>query len=148
MNVKQRIDLLVRLGEYMKSDAEAWQQAKHRAYLQNKWFVPEFIDTAVDNIVKEFLQRSTLEQLIKHYGVDGTATTDVKNIGVVMADNIPLVGFHDFVCVFISGNRLMVKLSSKDEVLLKHLVKQMIEWDSEVASLIIFAEVLKKCDAY
>src|SRR5947208_15446880 len=114
MNVKQRIDLLVRLGEYMKSDAEAWQQAKHMAYLQNKWFIPGFIDTAVDNIVKEFLQRNILEQLVKQYAVKDTAS-NVKTVGVVMAGNIPLVGFHDFVCVFISSNKLKIKPSSKDE---------------------------------
>jgi hypothetical protein len=147
MNVKQRIDLLVRLGEYMKSNAEAWQQAKHTAYLQNKWFIPEFINTAVDNIVKEFLQRDTLEQLVKQYAVEDT-TSAIKTIGVVMAGNIPLVGFHDFICVFLSGNKLMIKPSSKDEVLLKHLANKLIEWDNEVASLIIFAEVLKNCDAY
>jgi hypothetical protein len=147
MNVKQRIDLLVRLGEFMQSDTAAWQQAKHMAYLQNKWFIPEFIDTAVYNIVKEFLQRDILEQLVKQYAVEDT-TSDVKTIGVVMAGNLPLVGFHDFVCVFISGNKLVIKPSSKDEVLLKHLVSKLTEWDSEVASLVIFAEVLKNCDAY
>src|SRR3954452_10136330 len=106
MNVKQRIDLLVRLGEFMLSDTAAWQQAKQLAYLQNKWFIPEFIDTAVDNIVKEFLQRDILEQLVSKYHVEDSPT-NIKTVGVVMAGNIPLVGFHDFICVFISGHKLM-----------------------------------------
>jgi len=147
MNVKQRIDLLVRLGEYMQRDKEAWQQAKQLAYLWNKWFIPEFIDTAVDNIVKEFLKKDKLERFVQQYHVEDTAT-NVKTIGVVMAGNIPLVGFHDFISVFISGNKLMIKPSSKDDVLLKHLVNKLIEWDSEVAQVVIFAEVLKNCDAY
>src|SRR4051812_27143086 len=119
MNVKQRIDLLVRLGEYMLSNTAAWQQTKQLAYLRNKWFIPEFIDTAVDNIVKEFLQRDILEGLVQQYNV-GDAAINVKTIGVVMAGNIPLVGFHDFISVFITGNKLVIKPSSKDEVLLKH----------------------------
>jgi hypothetical protein len=147
MNVKQRIDLLVRLGEYMERDTAVWQQTKQLAYLQNKWFIPEFIDTAVDNIVKEFLQRDILEQLVNKYHVEDN-TADAKTVGVVMAGNIPMVGFHDFICVFISGNKLMIKPSSKDAVLLRHLINQLIEWESEVAQVIAFAEVLKNCDAY
>ncbi|TKK65707.1 acyl-CoA reductase [Ilyomonas limi] len=147
MNVEQRIDLLVRLGKYMQSDAPAWQQAKHMAYLHNKWFIPEFIDTAVDNIVKAFLQKDILEDLVQQYDVKDMAT-HIKTVGIVMAGNLPLVGFHDFICVFISGNKLMMKLSSKDEVLLRHVADQLIEWNSEVASVITFAEMLKNCDAY
>src|SRR4051812_42643742 len=147
MNVKQRIDLLVQLGDYMQGDTEAWQQTKQLAYLQNKWFIPEFIDTAVDNIVKAFLQKDILDGLVQQYNMEDPAT-NVKTVGVVMAGNIPMVGFHDFICVFISGNKLMIKPSSKDEVLLKHLINKLIEWDNEVAQVIIFAEVLKHCDAY
>ena len=147
MNVEQRIHLLVRLGEYMKGNSAAWQEAKELAYLRNKWFIPEFINTAVDNIVKAFLQQDILEQLVQQYGVKEDVD-NVKTVGVVMAGNIPLVGFHDFICVFISGNHLMIKPSSKDEVLLRHLVDTLIEWNSEVAPVITFAEVLKGCDAY
>lgn len=147
MNVEQRIHLLVRLGEYMKSDATAWQQAKQMAYLRNKWFIPEFIDIAVDNIIKEFLQKDILEGLIRQYNVED-APANIKTIGVVMAGNIPLVGFHDFVCVFITGNKLMIKPSTKDEVLLRHLIDKLIEWNGETAAIISFAEVLKNCDAY
>lgn len=147
MNVEQRIDLLVRLGEYMQSDAPTWQQTKQLAYLHNKWFIPEFINIAVDNIVKEFLQREILEKWAQQYRIEDAAT-NMKTVGVVMAGNIPLVGFHDFVCVFISGNKMMIKPSSKDEVLLRHLVNQLTEWNSEVASVITFADVLRGCDAY
>jgi hypothetical protein len=65
-----------------------------------------------------------------------------------MAGNIPLVGFHDFLCVFLSGHLAFIKPSSKDDVLIKHLVNKMAEWNSEVNSLVQFAEMLKGCDAY
>ncbi len=65
-----------------------------------------------------------------------------------MAGNIPLVGFHDFLCVFISGHRSLIKPSSKDEVLIKHLAGKMIEWSPDLAKNIAFAELLKNCDAY
>jgi hypothetical protein len=65
-----------------------------------------------------------------------------------MAGNIPLVGFHDFLCVFVSGHKQMIKLSSKDDVLLKHLVTKMIEWNPAVAERVQFNSMLKDCDAY
>ena len=48
-----------------------------------------------------------------------------------MAGNIPLVGFHDFLCVFISGHKAIIKASSKDEVLIKHLAQKLIEWNNK-----------------
>ncbi len=65
-----------------------------------------------------------------------------------MAGNIPLVGFHDFLCVFISGHKAIIKASSKDEVLIKHLVQKLKEWNSEIIELAVFQEMLKDCDAY
>ena len=65
-----------------------------------------------------------------------------------MAGNIPLVGFHDWLCIFISGHKALIKLSSKDQVLIKHLLEKMATWSAEVTSVIEFSEMLKGCDAY
>ena len=65
-----------------------------------------------------------------------------------MAGNIPLVGFHDLLSVFISGNRQKTKPSGKDDVLIRHLVDHMIKINKEVANWIEFAERLNGCDAY
>jgi hypothetical protein len=65
-----------------------------------------------------------------------------------MAGNIPMVGFHDFLCVFLSGHRIHIKLSSKDEVLMKHIIEKMIEWDESLKEVIVISEMLKGCDAY
>jgi len=65
-----------------------------------------------------------------------------------MAGNIPLVGFHDFLCVFISGHKAIIKPSSKDEVLIQHIAKKLFEWNKETEEYILFAENLKNCDAY
>ena len=65
-----------------------------------------------------------------------------------MAGNIPMVGFHDFLSVFISGHYQTIKLSEKDNQLLKHLVLKMYEWDSKMKEYAQFASLLKGCDAY
>jgi acyl-CoA reductase LuxC len=147
MNLQQRIVLLNRLGEYILQNNEHWQEAKHKANLQNSWFTPEFINLAADNIARTFLQKDALTAWVQQYRVP-EQNTNPKNIGIIMAGNIPLVGFHDFLCAFITGHRQTIKPSSKDEVLLKHLVQQLNEWDEATRPLIAFADMLKNREAY
>lgn len=146
MNLQKRIELLVRLGKYLEDNGEEWQLVKTRATAWNGWFTGEFIDRAVKNINSGFLPEEKLQLWAKHYHLDDNVGS--KNTGLVMAGNIPLVGFHDLLCVFICGHRQTIKLSSKDDVLLKHLVQKLIEWEPSVANYISFAEMLKGCDAY
>lgn len=146
MNLQKRIDLLIQLLKYLEKNGEEWQAVKAKAAEHNAWFIPGFIDAAVKNICTAFLQKEKLEQWAAHYHLDDNVGG--KNIGLVMAGNIPLVGFHDFLCVFISGHRQTIKLSSKDDILLKHLVQKLYDQDMVVTSAVSFAEMLKGCDAY
>jgi hypothetical protein len=144
LTLQQRIDLLCRLGAYMESNDLEWMSTQDRAAQANAWFTPAHISLAIDNIVNEFLQKDKLLQWIAGY----TMATQPKTVGIVMAGNIPLVGFHDFLCGFVSGHRLLLKLSSKDEVLLRHLVAKLTEWQPQVQRQVTIAERLNNCDAY
>ncbi len=146
MNSYQRIELLARLGDYMRSQDAGWLAAKERAYIQNNWFIPAFIDAAVDNITQNFLQAALLAPWLEAY--PSLPGRPAKTVGVVMAGNIPLVGFHDFLCVFVSGHRLVMKPSTKDDVLLRHLVQVLLEWEPSLETSISFSGMLKECDAY
>ena len=147
MELQERINLMIRLGEYMRDNSEEWQAVKERASRENSWFVPEFIELSVSNICNEFLQKEKLISWAESYNLKAFWAND-SIVGIVMAGNIPLVGFHDFLCVFLSGRRMMIKASSKDEILIKHIVKKMLEWKEPVENHIFFAENLKGCDAY
>lgn len=147
MNLQYRIDLLVDLGEYILSGNPAWAEAKGKASRENGWFIPEFVDLASNNIARQFLPRPVLEKWVSSYDIPAI-TPQPKNVGVVMAGNIPLVGFHDFLSVFISGHNATIKTSSKDETLIKHLVGKLAEWDKAVEECVSFADMLKGCDAY
>ena len=146
MNLQNRIEILTRLGEYMSDPSAEWMAIKEKAARQNAWFTPAFIDLAIHNIAVEMLQKDKLEAWAAHYHLDDNIVA--KNVGVVMAGNIPLVGFHDFLSVFISGHKQTIKLSSKDDILLKHLAGKMTRWIPELEKEIRFAEMLKGCDAY
>jgi hypothetical protein len=113
--------------------------------LINPWFTSEFIDISAGNIAEHFLDKQKLKNWTTSYKIE---TVTPKKIGIVMAGNIPLVGFHDFLCVFISGHKAIIKASSKDEVLIKHLAQKLTEWDKEINEMIVFQEMLKDCDAY
>lgn len=147
MILQERIILLGRLGQYMLEASAEWQEVKDRAYRENQWFIPEFVDRSVENIARQFLNPSFLQNWAAAYQVPDRQVHP-KNVGVVMAGNIPLVGFHDFLCVFVSGHMATLKTSSKDEVLIKHLVKKLYEWDPAVQDAFSFAERLTGCDAY
>ncbi|MFN8264461.1 MAG: acyl-CoA reductase [Chitinophagaceae bacterium] len=146
MNLQERIEILSQLGEYIRSSSAEWQMAKDRAYSKNNWFTPEFVDLASNAIADAFLQKEQLQQWARHYHLDDQIQP--KTVGIVMAGNIPLVGFHDFLAVFLSGHKQVCKLSSKDDVLLRHLVDQLIQWNPDVASVVSFADMLKNCHAY
>lgn len=146
MKLQNRIELLLKLRNYLLLNSTEWQDIKLNASIHNGWFTPEFIDLAVTNIAEQFLEKDKLNEWVNHYFLNDSIVA--KNVGIVMAGNIPLVGFHDFLCVFVSGHMQTIKTSSKDDILLKHLVDKMVEWEPEVQNYISFAPMLKGCDAY
>src|SRR5215210_1034695 len=147
MTLQQRIELLIKLGEYMQNNGQEWPAVKQQASRANPWFVPEFIEMASENIVSSYLQKDDLEKWVRIYDVP-TENSAPLNVGIVMAGNIPMVGFHDMLCIFITGHKQVIKLSSKDNLLIKHLVSLMSSWEPEVDNYISFAENLKGCAAY
>lgn len=147
MNLEERIGLMTRLGNYLKEENnEILEAVKQKAFIQNRWFTIEFINHAIDNICNHFLDEKKLRDWAAHYFLNDSI--DAKNIGVVMAGNIPLVGFHDFLCIFISGHKQIIKFSEKDEVLFKHIIDILSQWDKRVPAMVSFADRLAGCDAY
>lgn len=147
MTLEQRIDCMVHLGEYISANSPEWQEAKENAARQNAWFTPAFIQAATEAIASNFLQRELLEQWVAHYQIP-QEQNNPQTVGIVMAGNIPLVGFHDFLCVFITGHYAVIKLSSKDDVLLKHLLQYLHKVVVVIQNYISIAEKLTGCQAY
>jgi hypothetical protein len=146
MKLQNRVEILMQLKQYLEKNDEEWQAIKHKASITNGWFIPAFIELSINNIVTQFLDKATLTKWIQHYHLNDSIVP--KNVGIVMAGNIPLVGFHDFLCVFISGHYQTIKLSTKDDVLLQHLVQKMCSWQVAMQEYVSFAPLLKGCDAY
>lgn len=147
MNLKDRIKILEWLRTYLLENPPAFQQAKEEAFYRNSWFTPEFIDLSVINIAQQFLDPSILAEAVSRYQIP-EQPANPKTVGIVMAGNIPLVGFHDFLMTFLSGHKQVIKRSSRDQVLLTHLVDAMVAVFPEFNEWVSFADNLKGCDAY
>jgi hypothetical protein len=143
----ERIALMARLGEYLLSDDPSWLEVKREATRKNPWFIPAFVDRAVHEIAEAYLSPHKLEQWLAAYPETGKPAA-VKDVGLVLAGNIPAVGFHDFLCGFMSGHHLSLKVSSRDAVLIPHWIDMLTQWSSGLESQIHIREMLKGCDAY
>jgi hypothetical protein len=146
MQLKNRIDSFVALGKHLQSKPESWQNAKETAGYKNGWFTLESIQIATDNIINQFLEQEILEKFCDDYQIK--EIENPKLIGVVMAGNIPMVGFHDLLCVLLSGNNILIKLSTKDEILMKYIIHFLQTNNEEWKTIIGTSEMLKNCDAY
>ena len=68
------------------------------------------LNLSVKNIATAFLQKEALTKWTANYKLHNmTITINPKTVGIVMAGNIPLVGFHDLLCVFITGHKAIIK---------------------------------------
>ena len=103
---------------------------------RNGWFTPEQVYFSIQSWAKA-LTETNLNQWLSTYDF---TKIEPKKIGLVLAGNIPLVGFHDFLSVLISGHDVLVKTSSNDQHLLKFLAKYLISIQPELNSKITFVE--------
>ena len=102
----------------------------------NNWFTPENVYFSISSW-SDALTENNLNQWLSAYSF---TEKEPKNVGLILAGNIPLVGFHDFLSVLISGNNVLVKTSSKDDYLIKFLAKYLIALDIRFNEKIIFIE--------
>jgi hypothetical protein len=147
MDLENRIPLMAALGEFMLSEHAVWKAAKTRAFQHNAWFIPEFIDLAVQQIARKWLQPDLLNKWVRDYHLPASNALP-KKTGIVMAGNIPLVGFHDFLCCFLSGHRQVIKLSSKDPFLFPAILEFLYKKNPESEEMIQTDTMLKGLDAY
>jgi hypothetical protein len=104
----------------------------------NPWFTPENVSMAITSVALELTEEKLLKWTSEYPGLKNDG--DKKTIGVVMAGNIPLVGFQDFLSVIISGNRILAKTSSKDSDLLKFISDILCYACPELKKDIVFTE--------
>ncbi|MCL2413523.1 MAG: hypothetical protein FWC98_05245 [Bacteroidales bacterium] len=150
MTFQNRLSALVKLGvflnEQLHSENTEFANVLTRANQENPWFTEENIRFALNGITSD-LDEKNLNSWTSHYPLLQENSLQ-KTIAVIMAGNLPLVGFRDFLAVLISGHNILCKLSSKDSVLLKFLAEKLIQIEPKFAAHICFEKhVIKNFDA-
>lgn len=146
MDIITRLEAFIKLGDFFRNYPSVVKDDKFSAMLDsivendhiyNPWFTKENILQSIQAI-GESLQKNKLECWLNKYSISPKQKT--RRIGVITAGNIPLVGFHDFISVLISGNIFVGKLSSKDNRLLKFISDFLIDFNSDFKNQIEFTE--------
>ena len=136
------ISAFKQLGKYLSQPDDAFKSVIYSASNANAWFTEEEINKSV-NALAEMLNEADLEQ----WFADIQITTTPKKVGLILAGNIPLVGFHDVMCVLATGNIALIKLSSSDNKLLPFLFNKLIEFLPDLTNHVLYVEQLKDFDA-
>lgn len=158
MNLEKRINAFVKLGLFLKQfkngqQNDSLQDLNERFYADfdeliyrqknfNGWFERENVLLAIDEISNS-LTPNNLSKWIANYSINEDQN---RSIGIIMAGNIPLVGFHDYLSVLISGNKAQAKLSSDDNTLLPMISKVLIAIEPSFDEKISIVEKLENFD--
>ncbi len=137
-----RLAALVQLGRHLRAagDDAYLQAVLNRTSIHNPWFTLENQALAIAAVADHFLAADKLAVWAAAYPEPDGFTP--RRVGLVLAGNIPLVGFHDLLCVFVSGHRAVVKLSEKSPYVLPYLVKLLAGFDPAAAEQINFFDKL------
>lgn len=143
-SLAHRTSIFYALGQRLLSLSEVEKaDLAFRAGSQNNWFTEKSVSQALKAWAKN-LSRELLQAFTKGYRL---SPTQPKTIGLVMAGNIPLVGFHDLLTVLLAGHKALVKRSSQDGVLMQFLIEQIGDIEPSLAKRITLSERLKGVDA-
>ena len=148
MNLNDRIELVSELGQFFKKYLDTnydntnddnliiFEKIIQQGKLNNPWFTDQNMKVNL-SYWAEKLNKYDLTQWMNNYD---TMNVSSKSVAIIMAGNIPLVGFHDFLSVFLCGHNSIIKLSSNDKHILPFLTNLMISTNNELSKKIIYIE--------
>lgn len=114
-----------------EEEFNAFKKQINQECLHNPWFTPSHVKSAIRGVI-HLLEPDSFERFVYTYAY----ASQPKRVAVIMAGNIPLVGFHDFMCVLTTGNKPVCKLSSSDSRLLLTIIQWMIAWEPALSEVI------------
>ena len=129
LSLNQRIQVLADLGERIQFELnhspynEAFENLLNKVNQRNPWFTKESVVQSL-SVWANLLESNNLNHFISRYETVLFEKKNDKVVLLILAGNIPLVGLHDVICSFLSGSKSMIKVSSKDALLLSYLIEQ------------------------
>ena len=153
MNLEERLDSFIKLGSFMSgiiSDNNEYNndfvpdinKVIKKSYLNNNWFTEDNLIYRIKSLSSS-LNSDSLESWMSPYDLKSNLLSN-KRVLIVMAGNIPLVGFHDLISTLIVGHHAVVKLSSNDNVLLPYVFNMLCEIDPRWRSRLTYIDNLEQ----
>jgi hypothetical protein len=133
---------LQKLSDFMINPNDEFNLIMTSARNSNGWFTIEEVKRSMISLAK-MLNQKDLDQWFQKIEINKSP----KKVGLILAGNIPLVGFHDVLCVLATGNIALIKMSSADDKLLPALLKELVVIEPGFRGQIIYTERLKDFDA-
>lgn len=130
MTIQERISAFAQLGQRILHDMDKetpFGKTLGQASIHNPWFTENFCKHAIGSIARQWLTIDALTQWVTPYDGPAINPDTPKTVAVIMAGNVPFVGFHDMLTVLISGHKFLGKISSKDGGLMQTLVDLLLE---------------------
>ena len=145
MMLKERIEAFIQLGlGLMQEDAPELTSMLEEAEAYNPWFSRDNILTSIAAIRDQMLDAHLLQQWLSEYHL---IDIKPKKVGLILAGNIPAVGFHDVLCTLVSGHNALIKLSDKDKIIIPFLLKHLVQIQPVFARQFEYVDQLKNMDA-
>ena len=108
------------LEEWNREHFLSFGQLMDNEHIHNPWFTPDNVRCAV-GALSAMLDREVLQRWLAPYALSPVPHENRRKVGLVMAGNIPMVGFHDLLCVLLSGHSALIRPSSKDDRLIRKI---------------------------
>lgn len=142
LTADQLIIAFKKLSSFIANPDDKFNELLYAVRNSNAWFTEEEVKKALSALYKMLN-----EDDLTHWFKDIKVSDEPKKIGLILAGNIPLVGFHDVLCVLATGNIALIKLSSSDDKLLPALLSRLIEIEPLLSSQIKYIDRLKDFNA-
>ncbi|MCD0469029.1 acyl-CoA reductase [Flavobacterium sp. JAS] len=157
MTLETKKSIFVELGKFLKQFSEKdtikksdvlhndlffddFEKLIHLSQSHNGWYTPEQVYFAIKSWADALTDENIDKWLSQYSSEFSQDDKSGKNVALILAGNIPLVGFHDFLSVLITGNKALIKTSSNDQHLLPFLAKYLIAVDESLKDKVTFVE--------
>jgi hypothetical protein len=143
MTNRHRVQFLQNLHDKITEELQMNPDVIDKAQSINPWFTSQFTKLALSGIAFMLRENQGAKWINSYTNSPGT----VKTIGLVLAGNIPLVGFHDILCVLMSGHKALIKTSREDDFLIKLIMDWVTQVEPGLSDSFSFTDRMKDFDA-
>ncbi|MFC5284833.1 acyl-CoA reductase [Pedobacter alpinus] len=140
---EKKIIAINELGNFLSNPNDALQALIESARNKNAWFTTDEVSKAI-KANAQMLNADDVNRWLSKYQIN---ETNPKKIGLILAGNLPMVGFHDIIAVLLSGNIALIKLSSQDDNLIPFILNKLIEIEPLFKKQVEYVERLENFDA-